>query len=240
MFETAFSHGIIESTIITFGALFSNVKIQRLKSDKTVGQLIACPIVYGPKEKILVRLRQDPSLDNQVMITLPRMSFEITDYTYDPSRAQNRNNKVKCYNVDGSVSGTFMPVPYNLGITLSILTKGSRDSLDIIEQILPIFMPEYTAAVKSVPSLNITQDIPFVLNSVSSIDDYEGGFEQARLVTHTLSFTAKLYLYGIVGNANVITRTDTALLNIDGTETLKTHTSTGNITTGEITSDFWS
>lgn len=238
MFATPFSHKTIKATILTFGAMFSNIKIQRQNTNGTVGQTIAVPIVYGPKEKILVRLNQDPTLENQVLVTLPRMAFEIVGISYDSTRMTNRNQKITCHKNDGTSTAVFSPVAYNLNISMHLLTKGSEDALDVMEQILPNFAPEYTATIKTIPDMNITQDIPFVLNSVSSNDDYEGDFSVRRLVTTTFDFTAKISLYSQAGAGSIITRTDTSVLGMTG-DTMAVHTSTGNPITGAITADFW-
>jgi hypothetical protein len=237
MFNTPFYHGQIKQCIIAFGALFSHIKIQRFKTDGSVGQVIACPITYGPKEKVIVRLQQDPTLDNQVMVTLPRLAFQITNYSRDMSRAINKNQKIVCHKPDGTTIGVFSPIPYNLDITLYLLTKGTEDSLAVIEQILPIFMPEYTATINSIMDMNITQDVPFILNSVSVDDNWEGDFAK-RMVVHELNFTAKLNLYGNYGHASIITRTDTSVKIFDDAE-IDHHVSTGDPETGQITSDFW-
>jgi hypothetical protein len=240
MFNTPFKHGVIKNTILTFGALFGNIKILRHNASNNIEQVIAVPITYGPKEKILVRLNQDPNFDNQVMVTLPRMAFEITSVNFDSSRVINKNQKIVCHKNDGSVQGTFAPVPYNLNIALYLLTKGTEDGLDVMEQILPAFMPEYTAKVRVIPGLNITQDIPFTLNGVSTMDDYEGDFSTRRLVTTTFDFTAKINLYGNVSNANTITRTDVPIFDFNATLPATTHVSAGDPETGEVVQDFWS
>ena len=240
MFDTPFRHSVIKNTILTFGALFGKIKILRQNSADNIIQTIAVPITYGAKEKILVRLRQDTDFDSQVMVTLPRMAFEITSIQYDSARTANRNQKIVCHKTDGAVSGVFAPVPYNLSISLYLLTKGTEDSLDVMEQILPSFMPEYTATVKTIPTMNITQDIPFILNSVSTMDDFEGDFATRRLVTTTFDFTAKINLYGKAGDAKTITRTDTNINSLADSSTIATHTATGNPVTGEVAQDFWS
>lgn len=242
MFDTAFRHSIIKNTILTFGAMFGGVNILRQNSSDNIEQRIAVPITYGAKEKILVRLRQDPSFEAQVGVTLPRMAFEITSIGFDASRAPNKHQKVVCHKQDGAVMGVFAPVPYNLSISLYLLTKGTEDSLDVIEQILPTFMPEYTAKVKVINGMNITQDIPFTLNSVSTMDDYEGDFATKRLVTTTFDFTAKIYLYGATSDANTITRTDVPIYDFStdlNQRTKVTHVSEGDPSTGEVTADFW-
>ena len=209
MFEQAYYHELIKKATIGFGALFSQVKVIRRNPNdaEATPQVISVPIAFGPKEKILTRLEQDPSLTGHTYITLPRMAFEINGYNYDTSRMVNRNNKIQCYK-DQTVTAVYSPVPYNIEFSLYILTKGTEDGLAIIEQILPLFTPEYSFTVNAIPELNISQDIPVVLNSISVSDDYEGDFAVRRLVTHTLSFTAKLNLFGNLKTSGLITRVD--------------------------------
>lgn len=208
MFETPYYHELIKKTTIGFGALFSQIKvIRRNPASGVQAQVVSVPIAFGPKEKILTRIDQDPSLTGHTYITLPRMAFEITGYNYDTTRMVNRNNKIQCYK-DQTLSAVYSPVPYNIEFSLYILTKGTEDGLAIIEQILPLFTPEYSFTVNAVPELNISQDIPVVLNSISVADDYEGDFAIRRLVTHTLNFTAKINLFGNLQTSGVITRVD--------------------------------
>jgi hypothetical protein len=208
MFETPYYHELIKKTTIGFGALFSQIKvIRRNPASGVQAQVVSVPIAFGPKEKILTRIDQDPSLTGHTYITLPRMAFEITGYNYDTTRMVNRNNKIQCYK-DQTVTAIYSPVPYNIEFSLYILTKGTEDGLAIIEQILPLFTPEYSFTVNAVPELNISQDIPVVLNSISVSDDYEGDFAIRRLVTHTLNFTAKINLFGNLQTSGLITRVD--------------------------------
>lgn len=240
MFEVPFRHATIKNTILAFGALFGKIKI--IRPDRISGndQIIHVPITYGPKEKIFVRVNQDPTFNNQVGLTLPRLAFEISSINFDSTRSINKNQKILCHKQDGSLKGVFSPVPYNINISMYAITKGTEDGLDIIEQILPVFMPEYTATVKTIEDMNIHQNIPFILNSVSIMDDYEGDFATKRLVTTTFDFTAKLNLYGKPGDAKYITRTETSINNIATDDTITEHVSEGDPGTGEITSDFWS
>jgi hypothetical protein len=78
MFGSQYYHGTLRKYIISFGNLFNDIVIARLNTAGERIQSIAVPLAYGPKEKFLVRLRQDPNLDQAVAITLPRMGFEIT------------------------------------------------------------------------------------------------------------------------------------------------------------------
>jgi hypothetical protein len=232
MFETAYYHQTIKKIVIGFGALFSKVKVQRHDNSGALLQTVGVPISYGPKEKIFVKLRQDPKQTDHVYTVLPRMAFEIVSYTYDSERALNRMNQIRCYKGD-KMLGVSTAAPYDLNIQLHILTKGAEDGFAIIEQILPLFKPEYTMTLDLLDVMKIKKDIPIVLNSVGLMDDYEGDFSVRRFVTHTLDFTIKADLYGPITESGVILRTDTDV------HTFAEHVSTGDLATGEITSDFW-
>lgn len=233
-------HGAIRKTIVAFGRLFSDIKIQRQLKDgsNTVEQTIAVPLAYAPKEKWIVRLEQDASLTNHTYITLPRMSFEITGYSYDPTRKLNKMNKITCNkntNAGNPTRGNvFTPVPYNIDISLYILTKTQEDAMAILEQILPTFSPEYTLAVNAVPEMSIVQDIPVILNSVSLQDDYDGDFETRRFVTHTLNFTVKTNIYGAVNSQGVINNIN---VNVSEDPSVK-YTASASVPGGTITENW--
>jgi hypothetical protein len=238
MFNTPYYHGIIRRVIVGFGTTFSHLKIIRPDSTGAVLQTVSVPIAYSPKEKWNVRVDQDPNLTQHVNTVIPRMSFEITGYNYDESRAINRNNRIEYKN--GAVGKTVQaPVPYNLDISLYALTKGTEDGLAIVEQILPMFTPEYTLNLNALDSINVKQEVPLVLNSVTVQDDYKGDFLTKRLVTHTFNFTAKVNLYAGIIERSIITHTDVSLDTkvLNGNE--MNHQSTGNPVTGAIIQDTW-
>lgn len=198
-----FYHGLTRRIIVAFGSAFSNIKIERRNNDGEIEQTIAVPLSYAPKEKWVVRIDEDPTLERNTYTILPRMSFEITGMTYDSSRKLNRVNDITCYQ-DSSMSKVGAPAPYNIEISLYVLTKTQEDALQIIEQILPYFNPEYTVSVKLVEATNVTMDVPIVLNGVSIQDDYEGDFQTRRFVTYTLNFSIKSNFFGPVRQSGVI------------------------------------
>lgn len=237
-FATPYYNGIIKNIIVGFGALFSNIQILRTDSTGAVAQTVEVPLAYAPKEGWVVKTDQDPDLQDHVGVIIPRMSFEITGYTYDTTRMVNRNNKISYAN-GGTRTDVHAPVPYNIGINLYVLTKGTEDGLAIVEQILPLFTPEYTLNFIAIPAMNIKQEVPIVLNNVTVDDQYEGSFDQRRLVTHTFSFTAKANLYSGVQVAQLITA---ATVNADtqtGVSGAMQYKTAGNLATGSITQDVW-
>lgn len=202
-----FYHGTIRKCIVAFGTLFSDIYIDRKSGDSVTGntiQRLQIPLAYAPKEKWLVRIEQDPNLENNTYISLPRMSFEILSYAYDSSRKLNRMQQIKCGDGTVGMDTLFTPVPYNIDISLYILTKTQEDALQILEQILPTFTPEYTLAINAVPDMNVILDLPIILNSVTSSDEYDGDFQTRRFVTHTLNFTLKTSLFGAKTTKGVI------------------------------------
>jgi len=230
-----FYHGVLRKTIVAFGSLFSNIKIERkLKSDvpeqgnagDTI-QTVDVPIAYAPKEKWIVRVDSDPTLENQVYTTLPRLSFEIVNIGYDASRKVNRMNKLVCVKSDGERDQMFSPVPYNIDISLYAISKTQEDCLQIVEQILPYFTPEFTLSLNVVPEMNVVQDIPIILNSVSVQDDYDGDFQTRRFVTYTMTFTLKVNLFGPVSKNGIVNSVTASILQTNQFD-IETSTFTAN------------
>ena len=200
MLGTYFYHEIIRKTVIAFGTLFNDVYIRHQDSaGKDVGEL-KVPISYGPRQKFLARIQQQPELNKATQITLPRMSFEMNSITYDPSRKSGITQTFKAK--DGEkIKKVFMPVPYNLGFELNILTKLQDDSLQIVEQILPFFQPGFTLTIDLADQIGEKRDVPMVLDDISFTDDYEGNFETRRALIYTLRFTAKTYMFGPIADS---------------------------------------
>ena len=197
MFEY-FYNEILRRTIISFGTLFNNISIKHEDSSDNVVSVVKIPLAYGPTQKFLARINQSPDLNKPFAITLPRMSFEFTGLTYDPSRKVStvQNFTVKDPNDGSIVKKQYMPVPYNMQFELAIMSKLNDDALQIIEQILPYFQPAYNLTVELVESIQEKKDIPVVLENITMQDDYEGDFTSRRVLLYTLRFTAKTYLFG--------------------------------------------
>jgi len=211
MFGTYFYNESMRRMTIGFGQIFNNIQIKRKDSNGNITQSIAVPLAYAPKEKFLARLDAQPNLnEREFAITLPRMSFEISGISYDASRKLTRVQKFKHVKsgADGKVLNfNYVPVPYNISYNLYSFTASAEAGLQIIEQILPFFQPDFTVTVNAIPELDIKRDIPIVLNSVDYEDTYSGNFETRRAVIYTLGFTAKTYLFGPASTQKVIKTT---------------------------------
>lgn len=203
MFEY-FYHEILRKTIIGFGTLFNDITIKHKKNTGEVVSLIKVPIAYGPIQKFLARVEQQPNLNSPVQITLPRMSFEFVGLSYDPTRKVTSTQTFVSSSVtDGTdIKKTYMPVPYNMDFELSIMTKLDDDMLQIVEQILPYFGPSYTLTLNLLSSIGEKRDVPVTLNSINMSDNYEGDYTNRRALIYTLRFTVKNYLFGPISSAS--------------------------------------
>ena len=218
MFEY-FYNEILRRTIVAFGTLFNGITVKQ--TDST----IRVPLAYGPTQKFLARLEQAPDLNKATAITLPRMSFEFTGLTYDPSRKVTTTQVYTVKDpVDGSESKkTYMPVPYNMQFELAVMCKLNDDALQITEQILPYFQPAYNVTVELVESIKEKRDIPIILENITMQDDYEGDFTQRRVLLYTLRFTAKTYMFGPVTTAtkDIIKSVKTTYISGDSKSTMR-------------------
>jgi hypothetical protein len=237
-----FYHGSIRNTIVAFGTLFSNIYIDRKAEGSVEGttiQRLQIPISYAPKEKWIVRIDSDPNLNQHTYTTLPRMSFEINAFNYDATRKTNRNNTITCAKSDGTITRTYAPVPYNIDINLYVLTKTQEDGMQIIEQILPYFAPEFTMSIKMLAESNVITDVPIILNSLDINDEYDGDFQTRRFVTHTLGFTLKTWMFGPVTEHGIVNK---VFINTADTDNIDTAFAkldiTGDITTGNTASNW--
>lgn len=195
MFGGHFYHGTIRRFVSVFGSLFNDIRVIR-----TGGSSLRVPLAYGPKDKFLARIDEQTDLESpKVAIKLPRMSFEILNITYDTQSKLNRNNRILA---DESVFYTY--APYNISLSLSVMAKNQDDALQILEQIVPYFQPEYTVTVKEGFSDFIKTDVPITLSAIDMSEDYEGDFMSRRAIIYTLSFDAKVRFYGPERKTGVI------------------------------------
>ena len=200
MLGTYFYHEIIRRTVISFGTLFNEIYIKHKDSDGNNISEIKVPLAYGPMQKFLARLQQQAELNKPIAMTLPRLSFEMTSIQYDASRKANVTQTFKAS--DGTnLKKVYLPVPYNIGFQLNLMSKIQDDALQVVEQILPFFQPSFNLTVDLVNSIGEKRDIPIVLDSVSFTDDYEGDFSTRRILIYTFNFTAKTYLFGPIAES---------------------------------------
>jgi dUTPase len=186
--------------------LFNDINVLRTKADGSIISQLKVPLAYGPKAKMLARIDQATGSDSSMAIKLPRMGFEITSLELDSTqKLAKRNVIVESHASDATKKKTIKhQVAYNINVSLYILTKNQDDGLQIVEQILPYFQPEYNLTINPVSGFAYKQDVPIILTGVTMSDDYEGDFVTRRALIYQLDFTMKMKFFGPTGNQGVI------------------------------------
>lgn len=208
-----FYNRMIRKITVAFGDLFNNITLVRYNSNDTEQERFIVPIDYATKELYVMRIQGDPNLDKKVMMTLPRMSYELNGIEYDSSRKQMTN--IKHFNQNGNTtSSQYVPVPYNFDFSLYLYVRNIEDGNQIIEHILPYFAPDYTIKVNMIPEMGIVKEVPVILNDTKYEVTYEGDFtSDTRAVIWTLNFTVKGFIFGATSTAGLIKTSITNLLN---------------------------
>jgi hypothetical protein len=236
MLDQRFYWGTIRKSIVAFGNMFNNITIEK-KGPNNTTYIQRVPLSYSPKQKFLAKINQQPDVDkNSVQVILPRMGFEMVSIDYDPNRKVSPIQQTRSLDGITTASTQYAPTPYNLTIFLYIYSKTQDEGLQIVEQILPYFNPDYNLNFKAIPELGIQNDLPVLLNTIGFQDDYEGDFTTRRSITWTLGFTLKLNFYGPVNKRGLIRKVITNTFeNVELTTqrqkiTVETDPNTANVT----------
>ena len=253
-----FYNSTIRKYVALFGTYFNQLEVRRTSTDGTLNQRQIVPISYGPYQKILARLDQDPTLQGGATqdafgqptagqpyaMTLPRMAFELTSFTYDAERKVSPTRKIRKVAVDQDNGGrrfVYSGTPYNMSFSLYIMAKYNEDAVKLLEQVLPFFNPDHTSTVRLIPGLE-AMDIPLILNDVTSEDLYEEAFTTRRSILYTLNFTMKGWFFGPERDKEVIRFVDTRIsadtatnATFDEFQTVQPGMTANNVATSDIT-----
>lgn len=214
-------HSTIRKIVVAFASLFNDIYISRKDKDGNEIERFRVPIAYGPKQKFLSRLdRLGGSFDQAVKLEtyLPRLSFEITNLQYDSSRKLNTIQRTVAASSTGDLFGRYERVPYNMTFTLSVMAKTVDDNLQIMEQILPMFGPEFTFTIKAIDPTDMDVDVPLVFSSTTMTDGDDGSYgdyANRKVTMSNIQFVAKMYLYGPVKKQKTVTQADIRILDTD-------------------------
>lgn len=209
MFGNYFYHQRIRKAVATFGAMFNDIYVLRKDSGGGVISTQKVPLSYGPRSKFLDRIREVPDLreDTKVAIKLPRLSFEITNISYDPARQLPKINTTS-QPVAGSIlsrNKITQGIPYIISFQLSAYAKNQDDALQIVEQVIPYFNPQYTLTIQPFTDFDtIKEDVPIILTGVVLNDEYEGAMESRRTIIYTMDFDMHVMFHGPISSAGII------------------------------------
>jgi hypothetical protein len=216
MFGDHFYHAILRKSVAVFGTLFNDIKVVRKDNNGIVKDQQRVPLSYGPKQKFLARLDQQANLDDpKVALKLPRMSFEITNMSYDTATKTSALNTITTDTTQTTRSTVGQMTPYVVDMQLNIIAKNQDDALQIFEQIVPYFQPTYTLSVKFVDGLDKSFDVPITLTAINLQDEYEGEFTTRRSLIYTLDFSMKVKFFGPKAEQGIVTTVSTDVNDIN-------------------------
>lgn len=239
MFETFYNESI-RNTVIAFGSLFNEIYVVRKNSDGIETSRFKVPISYGPKEKFIrmldeySRLKGNESGQREISTILPRIGFNIEAINYDSERKRNTLSKRYSRNTDSNkVSFEYAEIPYNIDFMLSVASRTMEDALQIVEQILAYFTPEFTVTINFTDT-RTKIDVPITLTSVQSEIDFEGDLSSQRSIIFNMGFTVRTYVYGPTKTSKVIKTVDARFFLSD----LDAETNAVTGTTGALSRQF--
>lgn len=192
--EQVYNHSVIRTTAVIFGALFSNIFVRKYNADGSISnERSLVPISYQAKEHYALWLEQEmrlPQGNIEINTKLPRMSFELIGLIRDEEKKSNPNLPVysSTISANGKTLRSRSPIPYSFDYSLSIWCKQMDDSIQILDQIIPMFVPELSIKVRESRKLNIYNDVRIVLQSINKNDNYQSGFDENRMIVWDLSF----------------------------------------------------
>jgi hypothetical protein len=209
-----FYHRTVRKLVIAFGNVFNNLKMVRYDNTGSIEiERITVPLMYASKEKFYKRITQDVNLTKEVQIVLPRMAFEMTGLSYDPLRKISSQIDTFANGSNGSSLKRVKMTPYNFDFNLHIFVRNTEDGMQIVEQILPFFNPDYSVTIDFLSLDNLKLDVPIVFNSISYDDSYEGDQESTRTLVWTLNFTVKAYIFGPIDQSDIIRKSISNIYN---------------------------
>jgi hypothetical protein len=214
---THFKNDSIRKLVIAFGSIFNGVQLEQTDENNNE-RIFTVPISYGPKEKFVKRLTEPSSISDKtrIEISLPRMSFELSQLTYDPLRKMNKmNKKISGMGSNGNISSAYSEVPYNFVFNVSVYTRNLEENYQIMEQILPYFSPEFIVSLK-MNTLNSSVDVPIAITNTTLTQEYEGDFSTRRFIVSSYQFVAKSYIYGKINTGAAVQSINFNLYDING------------------------
>jgi hypothetical protein len=220
-----------KSIISAFGSLFNDIQIVRT-AGTAPSQVVNVPLSFSSADKAYSRKAEDPGLNYNMKRVVPRMAFNMLSFEYDIDRKIQQTQLTKYSTSPTTMATQMQPVPYNIQMELYIAVANIEDGLQIVEQILPFFNPEFVIKTKDFPTLNIVKDTPVVLNGVDYQDNTpDSDYGEARDIQWTLSFTIKTYMFGPVMGSNNI---QTITIGITTGSNVVTIASTAGIKIGQL------
>ena len=125
--------------------------------------------------------------------------------------------------IDKNGVGSDLTIGANVNFSLTAYVRYMDDGLQLAEQILPYFTPDFTIAIKQnvLGETGERMNVPIVLNGVSQNIEYEGAMDlNPRIIMWDYSFTARINLFGPLVESPIITYTGNNIFDISELENI--------------------
>ena len=132
----------IQTMVTMFMNAMSDIVVKRFNVHKTPQDQIKTRLVYAPKQRVLNDL-----LDKDQNIQLPAMAVSIGGITRDESRVFNKIlGMFNANSTNTSFTNEKMPIPVNLTLNVSLMTKFQTDMDQLLTHLLPYINPYFVVS----------------------------------------------------------------------------------------------
>ena len=184
----------IKDLLIQFLAAFNDVVIKRYDNNRVVKESIEVRYILAPKQRVMYDI-----VNKAQNLTLPVVTVNIASISRDTSRVFNKLDSV--YNPLSETSNTNikMPVPINIEVNMSILTRYQQDMDQILSNFVPYNNPYIILSWRE-PS-NLTSQVVEIRSEVlwsgniSLTEPTDLSYSDKIRVVGDTSFTIKGWLF---------------------------------------------
>lgn len=231
-------HQHISRKLLTaFMDFLNGIYIEKYSWDETLQDFVPrarykVPVQFSGREK-LMQINESSSarkvlpIENslapvEMQLIVPRIAVNLTGVVFDSDRHTNKMNEIRL-----QVGKIYAPVPYNLELEVSTITKTMDDSFQILEQIVPFFASTMSLDVNTY--LDIVESIPVALTSVTFDFPQELAETDDRLFEMSFFFSIRANYY-LQRKSSTLIRHATANVFSDGQHDAKIQVDADDVT----------
>lgn len=185
--------------IIQFMAIFGGLKVAIGKNDfNSQTNKIEVPILHGSQDRVVAAIKAENTQNKPIRV--PVLSAVMVSLDIDPDLMRGTGQTQTTVSLplgetlpDGlKVVKKRRPVPYRMGMELTIYASNVDQHLQMLEQILMLFDP--TMQIQINDALEDWSKITTVTLEQIALDTDTSGSTSRRIITSTLQFTFPVYL----------------------------------------------
>ena len=204
--RTYYFPNILKKIHVGFMSMFKDLQVAKYDATGTIINMRQVPLTFGHKGKeISIAQKKDK---RNYSTFLPRMAVMMSGIT--PAAEKNRGGHLVelCkYTEAGAdtLEKLYGGYPYKINYTLTILTEHMGEASQILEQILPSFVPFRNVTIREFDFLpEFTRDIPILLDSVTPTFQDETAEDEIKRIEFDLEFSVDCMFYRPILTTDII------------------------------------